>query len=88
MFPELERRLDSLQSALADVKLAASARNNAKTQADAILLSMRQVLDRMIELQDYNEMVEILRDIIKLQEQLRQQTEERQKQKIRELLKE
>jgi hypothetical protein len=88
MYPEFERRLDSLQAALDDAKLAAAARNNAKIQADAILLSMRQVLDRMIELQDYDEMVEILRDIIKMQEQLRDQTQELQKQKIRDLLKE
>jgi len=88
MFPELERRLDGLQSNLEDVKLGPTARDNAKNQADAVLLSMRHVLDRMIELQDYNEMVEMLRDIIKMQEQLRQQTEQRNKQKIRDLLKE
>jgi hypothetical protein len=88
MFPELERRLDALQSSLEDAKLAPQARDKAKTQADAVLLSMQHVLDRMIELQDYNEMVEMLRDIIKMQEQLRRQTEERNKQKLRDLLKE
>ena len=49
---------------------------------------MQKVLDRMIELEDYNQMVELLRDVIKMQEQLRNQTEQRQKQKIRDLLKE
>ena len=88
MFPELERRLDTLQTGLEDAKLAPAARENAQKQADAVLLSMRHVLDRMIELQDYNEMVEMLRDIIKMQDQLRQQTEQRNKQKIRDLLKE
>jgi hypothetical protein len=88
MFPELERRLDTLQSSLEDGKLGLAARDKAKSQADAVLLSMQHVLDRMIELQDYNEMVEMLRDIIKMQEQLRQQTEQRNKQKIRDLLKE
>jgi hypothetical protein len=88
MFPELERRLDDLQSSLEDAKLAPQARDKGKTQADAVLLSMQHVLDRMVELQDYNEMVEMLRDIIKMQEQLRRQTEERNKQKLRDLLKE
>ena len=88
MFPELERRLDTLQTGLEDAKLAPQARDKAKTQADAVLLSMQHVLDRMIELQDYNEMVEMLRDIIKMQDQLRQQTEQRNKQKFRDLLKE
>ena len=63
-------------------------RDNAKAQADAILLAMQKVLDRMLELEDYNQMVELLRDVIKMQEQLRIQTEQRQKQKIRDLLKE
>ena len=88
MFPELERRLDALQTGLEDAKLAPAARDNAEKQADAVLLSMQHVLDRMIELQDYNEMVEMLRDIIKMQDQLRQQTEQRNKQKFRDLLKE
>jgi hypothetical protein len=88
MFPELERRLDALQSSLENTKLGPVARDKAKIQADATLLSMQHVLDRMIELQDYNEMVEMLRDIIKMQEQLRQQTEQRNKQIIRDLLKE
>jgi hypothetical protein len=88
MFPELERRLDTLQTGLEDAKIAPAARDNANKQADAVLLSMQHVLDRMIELQDYNEMVEMLRDIIKMQDQLRQQTEQRNKQKIRDLLKE
>jgi hypothetical protein len=88
MFPELERRLDTLQTGLEDAKLAPKACESAKKQADAVLLAMQHVLDRMIELQDYNEMVEMLRDIIKMQDQLRQQTEQRNKQIIRDLLKE
>jgi hypothetical protein len=88
MLPELERRLDALQSGLEDAKIGLAARDIAKNQADAVLLAMRRVLDRMIELQDYNEMVEMLRDIIKQQELLQQQTERRHKQTIRDLLKE
>ena len=87
MFPELERRLDALQAVLEDVKLAPAARDNAQKQAETVLLSMQHVLDRMVELQDYNEMVEMLRDIIKMQDQLHRQTEERNKQKFRDLLK-
>ena len=88
MFPEFERRLDVLQSSLEDEKLGPLARDSARSQADAILLAMRHVLDRMIELQDYDEIVEMLRDVIKMQEQLHEQTDQRHKQIIRELLKE
>ncbi len=44
MFPELERRLDALQSGLEDAKLGPAARDNAKNQANAVLLSMRPCL--------------------------------------------
>jgi len=88
MFPELERRLDALQAVLEDMKVAPAARDSAQKQAEAVLLSMQHVLDRMVELQDYNEMVEMLRDIIKMQDQLHRQTEERNRQKFRDLLKE
>jgi hypothetical protein len=88
MLPELERRLETLQTSLEQSKFDPALRDRAKTQADAVLLAMQKVLDRMIELEDYNQMVELLRDVIKQQDQLRTQTEQRQKQKIRDLLKE
>jgi len=88
MFPDLERRLETLQNSLTDERLGPSSRDAARQQADEILIEMRKVLDRMIELEDFNEAMELLRAIIKLQEDLQQQTRERQKQKIRELLQE
>ena len=50
---------------------------------------MRKVLDRMIELEDFNEAVETAcGTIIQTQKQLHEETQQRHKQKIRELLKE
>jgi len=88
MFPELERRLDALQAGLDDVRKGPGLRDRAQQQADDILLAMHKVLDRMLELEDFNEAVDLLRNIIKMQDQLDEQTQRRQKQKIRELLKE
>jgi hypothetical protein len=87
MFPELERRLESLQAGLDDVKTGPALRDKAQQQANEILLAMRKVLDRMIELEDFNEAVELLRNIIKMQEQLHDQTQQRHKQRVRDLLK-
>jgi hypothetical protein len=42
----------------------------------------------MIALEDFNEAVELLRGIIKAQEQLQENTKQRHKQKIRDLLQE
>jgi hypothetical protein len=86
MFPRLQSRLERLQESLEDEKLGSQRRDLARQQADAILLEMRRVLDRMIELEDFNEAVELLRTIIKLQEQLEEQTKQLHKEKIRELL--
>ena len=86
MFPELEQRLESLQAAVADAKAGPARRDAARQQADEILLAMRRVLSRMVELEDFNELVERLRTIIQIQEQITAQTKERQKQRIRDLL--
>lgn len=87
MFPELERRLESLRSALDDAAKGPALRDQTRQQADEILLAMRKVRDRMIELEDFNEALELLRGIIQTQEQIREQTQQRHKQKIRDLLK-
>ncbi|MGW8257722.1 MAG: hypothetical protein ACWGMZ_09580, partial [Thermoguttaceae bacterium] len=87
MLPELERRLEALLAVLNDAKRSAVAGEFARAQADAVLAAMQRVLQRMIELQDYNEIVDILRDIIKKQEAVREDTEQRRKRIIREFLK-
>ena len=88
MIPELERRLEALQAVLDDAAKSPALRARAQQQADEILLAMRKVLDRMIEVEDFNEAVDLLREIIKTQDQLHEETQQRHKQKIRELLKE
>jgi len=86
MFPELDRRLDRLQAAIADEARASESLAQATQQLDRILAEMRRALDRMVELQDFNEAVELLREIVESQEKLHEQTRERQKQKLRDLL--
>jgi len=85
MFPELDRRLDRLEGTLADDAGPAN-RKLAVAQVDAILLAMQDVLQRMLELEDFNKAVELLREIIHAQERLTEQTRERHEQKLRELL--
>jgi hypothetical protein len=46
---------------------------------------MRQVLDRMLELETYNEVVALLRGIITDQEEVNRRTKERQKDRLRDL---
>lgn len=88
MFPELERRLEALQKTLEDYERTPALRDRAQRQAEEIILAMRKVLDRMLELESFNEAVELLRSIVEEQDRLREKTQQRHKEKLRELLKE
>ncbi|HEX4144992.1 MAG TPA: hypothetical protein VHY91_15915 [Pirellulales bacterium] len=86
MFPELERRLQNLQAQLADPQAAAVARDSAREQADAILVQMNQILDKMLELETFNEVLDLLRGIIDSQQQINRETKQKQKDKLKQLL--
>ena len=83
-FPELERRLDQLQGVLDNGSQGPAARSRAQKQAEDILLAMRKVLERMIELESFNEAVQLLQNIVEMQKQLHEQTEQWHKQKLKE----
>lgn len=55
-------------------------------QADDVLVRMRAVLDMMMELESFNEVVERLRGVIRTQEEIRSETLEQQKKRAREAL--
>ena len=96
--PELEARLiaqiaDPL-SALATQELpglaaacrAGMSRPELVRRADLVLARMRAVLDKMMELESFNEVLEVLRGMIRSQEQIRAETLEQQKRRAREAL--
>jgi hypothetical protein len=87
MFPELEHRLEDLRQVLDDAKKGPKLRDHAQQQTQEILLAMQKVRDKMIELEDFNEALELLRGIIQGQQQLKDQIQQRHKEKIRDLLK-
>ena len=96
--PELEARLiaqiaDPLSAlakqdlpALAGACRAGTARRELVRRADEVLARMRAVLDKMMELESFNEVVELLRGMIRTQEQIRAETLEQQKRRAREAL--
>lgn len=55
-------------------------------RADAALANMRAVLDTMLELESFNELVERLRAVIRTQEEIRAETLEQQKKRGRQAL--
>ena len=96
--PELETRLiaqiaDPLAElaardlpALAAACRAGASRQDLVRRADEVLARMRAVLDKMMELESFNEVVELLRGMIRTQEQIRAETLEQQKRRAREAL--
>jgi hypothetical protein len=55
-------------------------------RADVVLARMRTVLDKMMELESYNEVIELLRGVIRTQEEIRSETLRRQRQRAKEAL--
>ncbi len=55
-------------------------------RTDAVLARMRAVLDKMMELESYNEVIELLRGVIRTQEEIREETIKRQRQRAKEAL--
>jgi hypothetical protein len=87
MLPRFDERLGALQTLLAaNSPEAAQSLATSKAEAQAIADAMKAVLDRMLELESYNELVELVRGIISDQDELRQRTIDEQREKLRDLL--
>jgi hypothetical protein len=87
-FPPLVELLVELEEKLADPVAGAKSRGQALASMNEILERLRQVSAQMVELESFNELVDMLREIIQAQELVTERTEGRRKQKILELLQE
>jgi hypothetical protein len=85
--PKLTARLELVEDHLHDAS-AAPELTRAIALADEVLVEMRQVLDRMLELETYNEVLDLLRGIITDQQEINRRTKERQKDRLRSLFEE
>jgi len=78
-FMRTATHLEALQSVLGDSKLAVEPHRLALAEIDAILVEMKQVLSKMLELETFNEVLDLLRGVIDAQKTLTEQTKQRQK---------
>lgn len=83
LFPQLQARLKELTKSLNDAPLGTAARDAALKEMDTILVAMKEVLDKMLQLETFNELVENLRQIIEIQNKINQQTQQRQKDQLK-----
>ncbi|HJT30957.1 MAG TPA: hypothetical protein VJ783_02740 [Pirellulales bacterium] len=85
MFPEFDRRLETFHKASSAQGVAVSA-EGAVEQVDAIIVEMQKVRDQMLELESFNEAVDLLREIISAQQQVTERTKQERRKKVRQLL--
>jgi hypothetical protein len=83
LFPIYRKQLLELKRVVDDPENGPPKLEGAVKQADAILAEMKLVLDKMLELETFNEVVDMLRDIISSQEKLNQETLKRQKEELK-----
>jgi hypothetical protein len=85
MFSALDDRFEQLQTAM-DEHGAPGSIQSARGQLDAVLLELRTVLDRMLEMETFNELVDTLRELIDTQEQVQTATQRLRRSSVLDLL--
>ena len=85
---QLESQLELVNDRITNPATGAAALADASRQADAVLVEMQQILDRMLELESYNEVVGLLREIIDDQKTLNERTKKQQTDRLRDLFEE
>ena len=84
-FSELEKRLTELEKHLGE-PAAAGLQQAAVAEIDAILVEMQQVRDKMLEMESFNEAIDLLREIIAAQQNVSEQTKAQRRSRVRSLL--
>jgi hypothetical protein len=88
MFPELDRRVEQLEKSLAeamnsrqfDLQVGEAEAKAAVDQANDILAELEGILQQMLDLETFNELLDIVRQLIKDQQGLIEKTEAERKQ--------
>jgi hypothetical protein len=86
--PVLSARLRELQKLIDDAPRGTAKAGEALREAESILLEMQSILDKMIEMATYKELVEKLRKLIEKQEEINKATKQRQVDQLKNLIEE
>ncbi len=86
LMPQLDSQVQKLTAALDGEAEINRVKSAAIIQSDAVIEAMQRILDRMLELESYNELVELLRGIVNEQKELNEATRIRRLEQLRSLL--
>jgi hypothetical protein len=84
-FPALEKQLAELEKSLGDAKASVPLSESASEQSELLLADLGEVLQKMLDLETYNELLDIVRDLIKEQTDLLDKTRQQKKRQLLEL---
>ena len=86
-FPQLDQRLNDLQPLIGQANREPQAALEALTEAVDILQQMDEVLQKMLELETYNELIDLVRSLIQEQTEIQEKTRKERKKQLLDLLK-
>tara|TARA_B100000945_G_C20400183_1_gene606904 strand:- start:330 stop:2042 length:1713 start_codon:yes stop_codon:yes gene_type:complete len=86
-FPVLDEKLLAYERLLENGNNSVDNAAQVLTQADVILVQMNAVLDNMLELETYNELIDLIRDLISDQKEISEKTKDERKKQVLDLLK-
>lgn len=86
-FPVLDERLLAYEASIEQGNADADQAAEILIQADVILVQLNAVLDNMLELETYNELIDLIRDLITDQEEISEKTKDERKKQVLDLLK-
>ncbi|HWA98718.1 MAG TPA: hypothetical protein VG713_09510 [Pirellulales bacterium] len=86
-FPAFDIRLKAVEAGVATGN-ASTSLTGAIAAADELIVAMQRVRDKMLELETFNEAIDLLREIIAAQRQINEQTKKQRSEKVRKLLEE
>lgn len=84
-YPELERRLQALEQQLDNPTQGPAAATATVDQSEILLVQLNEVLQNMLDLETFNELLDIVRDIVKQQGDLIEQTKQQKKKQLLDL---
>ncbi len=85
-FPSWQATLQQLENQMEKQQGDLELSRQAVRQTDEILLEMQRVLEKMIELESYNELVDLVRSVLQEQEELLEKTRQERAEQTRSLL--
>ncbi len=82
---QLQADIRTLEAAIEDIELAKQSAATAVQTAEEVLLQLTAVLEKMLDLESYNEILDLVRELIEDQQKLLEDTKQERKRQVLEL---